>query len=95
MWNPGTTQTNLLCVRCQRLKEQRRPHGTAGDSRYSAQSIMYGTFGLVMWAGVRDPVGEYSVRMLEEAIAVEKAKGGFDTFYYEPCVTYNPWRSRL
>ena len=51
-------------------------------------------FWLVLTACVWDPVGEYSVRMLKEAIADEKAKGGFDTFYYEPSVTYSPRRAR-
>ena len=52
-------------------------------------------FRLVLSAGVWDPVGEYSVRMLKDAIAEEKARGGFDNFLSEPFVTYNPRRSRL
>jgi len=52
-------------------------------------------FRLVLSAEVWDPVGEYSVRMLKEAIAVEKADGGFDSFFSEPSVTYSPRRSRL
>jgi len=34
--------------------------------------------------------GEEPVRMLEEAIAEEKAKGGFDEFPCKPSVRYNP-----
>ena len=52
-------------------------------------------FWLVLNACVWDPVGEYSVRMLEEAIADEKAKGGFAAFYYEPSVTYYPYKNRF
>ena len=52
-------------------------------------------FRLVLNATVWDPVGEYSVRMLKEAVAEEKAKGGFDDLLSEPSVTYRPCRSRL
>jgi len=52
-------------------------------------------FRLVLDAKVWDPAGEYSVRMLKEAVAEEKAKGGFDDFLSEPSVTYHPCRSRL
>ena len=52
-------------------------------------------FRLVLNAKVWDPAGEYSVRMLKEALAEEKAKGGFDNFLSEPLVTYHPLRSRL
>ena len=52
-------------------------------------------FQLVLRAGVWDPVGEYSVRMLKEAIEEEKARGGFDEFLSQPFVDYHPWRSRM
>ena len=52
-------------------------------------------FRLVLNAKVWDPAGEYSVRMLKEAVAEEKSKGGFDDFSSEPLVTYRPCRSRL
>ena len=52
-------------------------------------------FQLALNARVWDPAGEYSVRMLKEAVAEEKAKGGFDKFFSEPLVTYCPCRSRL
>jgi len=52
-------------------------------------------FRLVLSAGVWDPVGEYSVRMLKEAIVAEKARGGFDGYLSEPFVTYYPRRSRV
>ena len=52
-------------------------------------------FRLVLDAKVWDPAGEYSVRMLKEAVAEEKAKGGLDDFLSEPLVTYHPCRSRL
>ena len=52
-------------------------------------------FQLTLCAYVWDPVGEYSVRMLKEAIAEEKAQWGFDDFLSEPLVVYDPRRSRL
>ena len=52
-------------------------------------------FQLVLCADVWDPVGEYAVRMLKEAVAEERAKGGFNVFLSEPLVIYRPWRSRL
>lgn len=45
-------------------------------------------FELVLHADVWGPVGEDTVRMLEEAVAAEKAKKGFDDFSSEPLVTY-------
>jgi hypothetical protein len=47
-------------------------------------------FQLALCASVPGPVGEYPVRMLEEAVAEEKAKRGFDTIFSEPSVMYNP-----
>ena len=47
-------------------------------------------FQLVLCAEVWDPVGEYSVRMLREAVADEKAKNGFEDFRSEPPVIYRP-----
>ena len=52
-------------------------------------------FRLVLCADIWDPVGEYAVRTLKEAVAEEKAKKGFDDFFSEPLVTHNPQRSRL
>ena len=51
-------------------------------------------FQLVLCAEVWDPVVEYSVRMLKEAVAEEKAKVGFDDFLSEPLVLCHPQRSR-
>ena len=50
-------------------------------------------FRLVLCVDVWDNVGEYSVRMLKEAVATEKAKGGFDDLSSEPVVPYSPWTS--
>ena len=47
-------------------------------------------FRLLLCAHVRGPVEEYSVRMLKEAVAEEKAHKGFDGFLSEPQVTYYP-----
>ena len=53
------------------------------------------SFWLQLDAYVWDPVGEYCVGILKEAVAEEKAKRGFVEFYSEPFVTYRPARSRL
>ena len=45
-------------------------------------------FRLVLHVNVQETVGEYAVRMLKEAVAVEKASGGFDAFFPEPLVTH-------
>ena len=45
-------------------------------------------FRLVLHANVQETVGEYVVGMLKEAVAVEKASGGFDAFFPEPLVTH-------
>ena len=47
-------------------------------------------FQLVLCADVRHGVVEYSVGVLKETVAVEKAKGMFDDFSSEPTVIYNP-----
>ena len=47
-------------------------------------------FELVLCANVWDPVGEYTVRMLKEAVEVAKKGKMFDEFASEPTVTYNP-----
>jgi len=52
-------------------------------------------FRLVLIASVWHPVGEYSVQMLKEAIAEERAYRGFGEFFPEPLVAYYPRRSRL
>ena len=52
-------------------------------------------FQLVLCAEVWGPIGEYSVRMLRQAIADEKVKKGFDDFSSDPLVTCylyaEPW----
>jgi len=50
-------------------------------------------FRLQLCAAVWDPVGEYSMGILKEAVAEEKAKGGFDGFLSEPLVTCHPRRA--
>ena len=52
-------------------------------------------FRLVLCADVRYRVGEYTVQMLREAIAAEKAERGFDVFFPEPLVIYNPRESQV
>ena len=49
-------------------------------------------FRLVLCANVWNYVEEYSVRVLEEILAEEKEKRGFDGFHYEPSVAYRPRR---
>ena len=49
-------------------------------------------FRLILCASVLGCRGEYSAQSLEEAIAEEKARGGFDEYFYEPSVVYNPRR---
>ena len=51
-------------------------------------------FQLVLCASVWGYMGERLVRTLEEAVAEEKAKNGFDGFSSDPSVTYYPRRSR-
>jgi len=47
-------------------------------------------FQLELCASVWGRSGEEPVRMLEEAIAEEEAKGGFDEYLCKPLVMYNP-----
>ena len=51
-------------------------------------------FQLVLCADVWDGVGEYVVQMLKQAVAAEKAKGGFDNIFPEPLMVYSPRGSR-
>jgi len=51
-------------------------------------------FRLVLRADVWHRIGEHSVRVLEEAVAVEKARGGFDIGFSEPLVIYRPRESQ-
>jgi len=51
-------------------------------------------FRLVLCADVWGCVGGYSVRMLEAAVAAEKARWGFDEDFPEPLVIYSPRKSR-
>jgi len=50
-------------------------------------------FQLVLGASVLGHQGEYAAQSLEDAIAEETAKGGFDEFSYKPVVVYNPRRT--
>ena len=47
-------------------------------------------FRLVLCADVWNRVADYSVGVLEEAVAAEKADGGFDKRFLEPLVIYSP-----
>ena len=42
----------------------------------------------VLHAAIRDVVGEPVTRMVEEAVAAERARGGFDVLFPEPPVTF-------
>ena len=52
-------------------------------------------FQVVLDVSVWGTVGEYSVQRLKQAVAEEKAKGGFDDFVSEPLITYHPLRNRF
>ena len=52
-------------------------------------------FQLELCASVWGSAGEESVRILEEAIAEERAENGFNDFLYYPFVGYNPQQSRF
>jgi hypothetical protein len=52
-------------------------------------------FQLELCASTCGSAGEEPVRILEEAIAEEKAKNGFNGFLSDPYVEYNPQRCRL
>ena len=47
-------------------------------------------FQLHLCVNVWGPVREYTVRALEEAVAVERANGFLNGFLFTPLVTYNP-----
>ena len=49
-------------------------------------------FQLVLCVDVWDCVGEHAKGLLKEAVAVEKAKNGFDYLPLEPLVVYSPRR---
>ena len=51
-------------------------------------------FQLVFCVDVWEGVGDYAARSLEEAVAAEKARGGFNWFSPEPLVLYRPRRAR-
>jgi hypothetical protein len=50
-------------------------------------------FQLELCVSTRGSVGEEPVRILEDAIAEERAENGFDDFIYYPSVYYNPQRT--
>jgi hypothetical protein len=45
---------------------------------------------LTLCADVRDRAGEYAVRILKRAVAVEKAARGFDHLPSEPMAVFSP-----
>jgi len=47
-------------------------------------------FRLVLCADVWGRMGEYSLRVLKEAVAAEKARMEFDGIFLEPLVIHNP-----
>ena len=51
-------------------------------------------FQVVLCADVWEGVGEYSVRSLNEVVAAEKARRGFDTGFPKPVVIYRSRASR-
>jgi hypothetical protein len=52
-------------------------------------------FQLALCAEVYDPVGEYTIRVLKQAIAVEVVEKRLDYLPSEPLVIYNPRGSRM
>ena len=50
-------------------------------------------FRLVLRADTWDPVGEYTVRVLKEAVVAEKANRGSHGFFHHPSVTHHSHRS--
>ena len=52
-------------------------------------------FQLELYVTIWGCIGEEPVRILEEAIAEERAENGFNDFLRDPFVNYNPQRSRL
>lgn len=50
-------------------------------------------FRLMLSACVLGRAGEYPVQMLEQAVAEENAKGGFDNHFPVPSVLYDPCRT--
>ena len=92
-YQSGTDRPPLReASQAERAAEASRHRGRFGALR-EARKVR--NFQVELCASVWDPVGEYSVRMLKEAVAEEKAKGGFDGCLSEPSVTYDPQRSRL
>ena len=51
-------------------------------------------FQLVLCVDVWEGAGDYALRLLEEAVAEERAKKRFNMFFPEPLVIYRPRRSR-
>ena len=47
-------------------------------------------FQLVLYVDVQERHGKHVVQMLNEAVAAEKARGGFDHLFTEPLVTFTP-----
>lgn len=50
------------------------------------------SFRLVFHVDVWDRVGEYTMRVLKQAVAAEKAGVGFDSRFPEPLLVYSPRR---
>ena len=73
--------------RAEKAKEASRHHGRFGVLR-GVREVR--EFQLVLSATVSGNMGECRLRMLEGAIAEEKAKNGFDENFSEPSVSYNP-----
>ena len=49
-------------------------------------------FRLVLCIDVWGRMGEYAVRVVKHAVAVEEAEVGFDSHFPEPLVVYSPRR---
>ena len=82
--------------RCRILGDERAEDASRHGARFEVLRKMHRMrdFRLVLCADVWDRVREDSVRMLKEAVAAEKAKGGVDNIFPEPMVVYSPRRSR-
>ena len=75
-----------LSAACRKLRKQKRPHSTIGNLRCFARLKECGAFSLCCVYTLGTAWGEYSVGVLEYAVAEEEAEGIFDNFSSEPIV---------
>jgi hypothetical protein len=90
-WNTGRLLVRELS-QVERAEEVSR-HRRMFEVFREAQKVR--DFQLKLHVSVCGSAGEEPVRILEEAIAKERAENGFSNSLYDPFVGYNPQRSRL